>query len=182
VFVAFVLHCGVVRLINSGCFVRWSKLPRLSDQIEEFVFGAHGTVYARTESGSVYRCSSWKNECWVQSKIPQDTSRLVNTIAPCDFAAPEFYWTTNPPANPVICIQGEEIHADCFGEDTYVLDENGDAWEWSNSVCANTGTLLMLCTSVAIGAGIGLVTGIAWNHRLGQSEENEASPMLYGTD
>lgn len=162
-FFAVALYIGIARSINAGYFARWRKLPAPPAHIEEFVVGAHGTVYARTESGLVYRCSSWRDECWEQDEIPQDTRYFMDTTAPCDFSAPEFSWTTNPPADSAICIQGEEVYADCFGEDTYILDEDGDVWAWSHTVCANIGgTLFMLCVSAAIGAGMGMVAGIVW--------------------
>lgn len=165
VFFTIELGAGIGRLISLGYLNQWDKLPTPPAQIEKLVIGSHGTVYAQTETGSVYRCSSWTNECWVQDEIPQNTSHLMETITPCDFSTPEFSWTTNPPGDPVLCIHGEEIHIDCFWQATYLLDENGDVWQWSKTTCANYMTLIVLGGLIAIGIILGLVTGAVWNRQ-----------------
>jgi len=174
VFFAIAAYIGIGRSIGMGYYVRWHKLPMPPAHVEEFVIGAHGTVYARTEPGLVYRCSAWRDECWVQDEIPQDTSYLMDATVPCDSSAPEFSWTANAPSNPVICVQGEEIYADCFGKDVYLLDEDDAVWEWSNTVCASSGlAMLLLCVSAVIGVGMGSVVGVVWSRWLGRRKSED---------
>jgi hypothetical protein len=168
----FVLYIGIARIYSAGYFVPWHKLPTLPAEVTELVIGSHGTVYARTPSGTTYRCSRWQNECWVQDEIPQDSTSFVDTVKPCDLSAPQFSWVANSPADIAICIQGEDSHIDCFGRDTYILDNSGDVWEWSHSFCVNALTLCVWpLVTIALGTGAGLVAGLFWASRSHRGKE-----------
>jgi hypothetical protein len=152
------------RYIAGGCSSNWHKLATPPVEFSELVISAYGNVFATTPAGETYRCSEWKDECWVPDTVPEDVvTPEVEITDPCDFSSSEFSFLVGAPRNSIDCVQDFKMYADGFVRHTYVLDQDGNVWGWSH--CGSVyDTRCYLCLSipvlgsVALGFAVGIVT------------------------
>jgi hypothetical protein len=153
------LHAIGTYVMTKGYLVPWRKLASPPARIAALVLGTPATVYGRTSDNTTYRCSDWKNGCWVKDEIPQGFPADYTTpnTRTCDLTGTAFRWLRVAPGTVVGCIQGVVVRIDRRWEFTYVLDRNGDVWRRVHAVFGNG---LNLCLSVIL-AGYGAVLGLA---------------------
>ena len=135
--IGLILGLAWSRSISSGYFQAWEKLPPPPLPIIEFVAVGEGSIIAKTANDSVLRCSSWLHECWAQADLSKSSFDHTRVTKPCDFSSPEFSSFKSHPKNTIDCIQGVTQYAEGVGMDTYILDSDGNVWEWSYIFAGN---------------------------------------------
>jgi hypothetical protein len=173
----FVLGTLIWRAINAGYFQQWHKLLPASVEFKELAMAGSGDVYANAVDGKTYRCSSWKNECWILDQAPTGIHFVGEVTKPCDFSLPEFSFLANPPINSVSCIQARTDYGDGFSKYAYVLDRSSDVWEWSHPVSAYSSYFMMFALPGA-GLLLGLVISILSLRHRGKNQMHRDSSRL----
>jgi hypothetical protein len=157
-FIGLIVGLGGSHILSSGYSHVWNKLPSPPSPIAEFIAVGEGDIIAKTTNDTILRCSSWRDECWVRDDISEyhfDSTRITR---PCDLSSSEFRNIKINPENIIDCIQGVTQYPEGIGRYTYVLDINGNIWEWSY-IFAGSDTLYALfapycCSSLGIILGV----------------------------
>jgi hypothetical protein len=164
---AIIVLLGIVGLIvgftwgyvsESGFFRQWHQLPSSPSKISELITVSDGTLFVKTVDGSVLQCSSYKNECWVPGKVSEIDEGWTKITKPCDLSSSEFSFLTRPPKHIAACIQGATQYAEALGRETYLMDTDGNVWEW-HLISGGLGLSLTFCASIScaiLGGIIGL--------------------------
>ncbi|MBN1935262.1 MAG: hypothetical protein JW934_11380 [Anaerolineae bacterium] len=152
------------RMSIEGYLARWNKLPQPSVPLMELLAGTPNTIYAKGIDTTVYSCSDYNNQCWIQDEIPNtllaELDKMdIQNVKPCNYADIEFAWFMNSPDTIVDCIQGTRIHIDCFHEFAYVLDQNSDVWKWGYWACFNGSEVIGFFCLGSLGAIVGTAVG-----------------------
>jgi hypothetical protein len=160
VLAGFVLGLVISKAADSGYFQQWQKLPVSSAKITELPSANGNSVFAKTDSGEVLRCTEWNYECWVKDKIPERVSWSGEVTKPCNYSSPEFVLLANPPGTRIDCVQSN----DGFTRYAYVLDDSGNTWQWAfgESIDNRMGRMVIY---PALGALVGLILGVIWLRR-----------------
>jgi hypothetical protein len=125
------------RSVSLGYFEPWVKLPPPPLSIVEFIAVGDGNVIAKTTDGSVLRCSNWRHECWVQDERAEYSFRSTRVKKPCDLSSSKFRSFPGHSSNIAECIQGVTQYHEGLGTYIYVLDRDGNSWEWSYIFAGN---------------------------------------------
>jgi len=127
----FFLAFWLYDLFESGYFRRWEKLSSPTEQVSEY-FSA---PTKKANSG-------------------------FEVTKPCDYSMPEFSLISNSPKNIIDCVQTRQLYAEGEGRDTFVRDNAGNIWKWTNLVYID---MIALVCWPGFGALIGVVAAIVLN-------------------
>ena len=153
----FVLGCGLGLVTAFGYFVRWERLSTPPQTVSELIpYFYVPPILIRTSDGSIYRYSSSTSEVWEKVPYSPNAENLpIKVKNPCDFSSPEFSFISNSPENINYCIQEETYISYSLTSYTFVIDNNGNIWQWKRSNSVDLFWITVICFSLS-----GLLTGL----------------------
>jgi hypothetical protein len=143
---------------DGGYSEQWHKLPAPPSKISELVTVSDGTLFVKTLDGSVLQCSSIRNQCWIHGQVPDNDDNWTKVTKPCNFSSSEFSFLTHPPKNITSCIQGATQNAEALGRETYLMDADGNVWEWHHNFSGPGPTLTVFASIMC--ATLGVIIGL----------------------
>ncbi len=158
-FVGLIAGLATGYILRGGYYVQWHKLPPSPAPIAEFLTVSSDTLFVRTVDGSVLQCSGLGNQCWTQGQLPANDVKWTEVTKPCDFSSSEFSFLTHPPNNARACIQGDTQFIEARWRETYLMDAEGNVWEWSYTF-GGPSLLDEVCGSI-ICAAAGVLIGLS---------------------
>jgi hypothetical protein len=129
--IGFFLAFWLYDIFESGYFQRWEKLASPSEQVSEYFSAPEKKAISGFE-----------------------------VTKPCDYSMPEFSILSNAPKNSIDCVQTKQLYPEGEGRATFVRDNAGNIWEWSNLVYVN---MIALVCWPGFGALIGIIAAIVPN-------------------
>ena len=138
---------------SSGYFVQWSPIDNPPEKPTKLVASREFDLYVASNDGQVWQ---WNHRTWSQEPVPPDLSDNWLVHQQCSFSLPEFSPISNPPPGLSECIRDEGVYAEFSNKHLYVLDDDGQLWEWE---LLNHGfsVFIDLIVFVVLGAVAGLV-------------------------
>jgi hypothetical protein len=163
VFFGALIGYAIWNLKSSGYFVQWMLIDNPPEKPAKLVASREFDLYLESDEGNTWH---WNHRVWSQDPVPADLSDNWLVLQPCSFSVPEFSPISSPPPGISECIRDEGIYAEFSNKHLYVLDNQGQLWEWE---LLNHGLALFihLFLFVLVGAFIGLIMFLIyrWIHK-----------------
>ena len=154
---AFLIGWGVSEFMRSGYLQHWQRLPDSPSTLSGFAAACDFGVLAKAVDGSLLRCTPIIGECWVRDS---GCDKGYDTITrACEFSSPAFSLLAGPPKGVQACIQGTTQYPEAAKTTDYLLDAEGNVWEWSCGLyaCGPTWIRYLPCAYGVLGVALGLI-------------------------
>jgi hypothetical protein len=150
---------GIGSIRENGYFVKWEKLAPPPDKITEIIPHGGYPIYIKISNGNTYRYENWHSQGWVEAVVPKE-SNPFEVIKPCNYSSPEFTFLSEYPHNINECIQVKVMYADGFIRYTFILDKDGNIWQWDLTRTPDSlfRLISLSCVGVLFGVIIGLIS------------------------
>lgn len=122
-----VIGFGIWGADHSGYFVKWEQLPAPPSNAVEFITSREFDLYVVTVDE---RTMHWDHSSWEVTDAPESLEEGWTVIRPCRSAWPQFWPLSHPPSDIKDCIQDQGVYAEFYNKHVYVLDEQGNIWQW----------------------------------------------------
>jgi hypothetical protein len=157
---------GVWNIEESGYFIKWEIIPTIPGNIVELLPGSGSPFSVKTSNGSIFRYENWHNQGWIEEKGTQNIPFSSDVNIHCDMSSPEFTFLSNYPTNIKSCIQEKVIYMDGFMRYAFILDSNGNIWQWNLTRTPDSliNLIWFSCIGIIIGLSIGII-GITILHK-----------------
>ena len=140
--------------ITDGFFVQWHVLPATTFANPHLANVNGQTLYVRFSTATTYTCLANTSPCWIQQAVPSVPQSDPTTLFhDCQFSLAMTSITARPPQIEE-CFSGIRHYPDGSIRFAYVLDPQGQIWEWSHISTAGLEMNLPWIFSL-IGSGIG---------------------------
>jgi hypothetical protein len=113
---------------HGGYFVTWEELPIPPFNAEELITSREFDLYVGTADG---RSMHWDGYSWEVTEVPEGFENGWTVIRPCRSEWPQFWPLSHPPSDIKDCIQDQGMYIEGYNKHVYVLDEQGNIWQWN---------------------------------------------------
>lgn len=147
----------IFRAESVGYFIKWEQLPKAPSQVVELIASRESNLYVRAADGQTL---SWDGRSWDVAQVPEGLETGWAFYKPCRQEMPQFSPLSRPPTGWVDCIQDEGVYAEFYNKHVYVLDAQGNVWQWALLTHA-LAQVIKLVAYPCLGGMVGLALGVA---------------------
>jgi len=158
--IGFFLGYSLWRFDHDGYSQKWERLPTPPQDVSELIPTGEPPLFIKSSDGNTYYLSYQYNEGWLQESVPEELINPFEVTKPCDFSFPEFSRFSNAPENVRDCVQEKTMYADGYIKHAFVVDSDGNLWEWHHTISPEDLTPMFCLPSS--GLLIGLLVGFAF--------------------